>query len=51
MNLILENFFQLQEWHGKHIKETKLKLDLLNDIDMLLMVEKGMIGGICHPIY
>ena len=30
------------------LKKTKLKLDLLTDIDMLLMVEKG---GICHSIY
>ena len=33
------------------LKETKVKLDLLTDIDMLLMVEKGMTGGICHSIY
>ena len=33
------------------LKKTKLKLDLLTDIDMLLMVEKGMRGGICHSIY
>ena len=33
------------------LKETKVKLDLLTDIDMLLMVEKGMRGGICHSIY
>ena len=29
-------------------KKSKVKLDLLTDIDMLLMVEKGIIGGICH---
>ena len=33
------------------LKETKVKLNLLNDIDMLLMVEKGIRGGICHSIY
>ena len=27
---------------------TKVKLDLLTDIDMLLMAEKGIRGGICH---
>ena len=27
------------------------KLDLLTDNDMLLMVEKGIRGGICHSIY
>ena len=32
-------------------KKTKLKLDFLTDIDMLLMVEKGMGGGIYHSIY
>ena len=30
-------------------KKTKVKLDLLTDINMLLMVEKGIRGGICHP--
>ena len=29
----------------------KVKLNLLTDIDMLLMVEKGIRGGICHSIY
>ena len=33
------------------LKKTKVKLDLLIDIDMLLMVEKGIRGGICHSIY
>ena len=33
------------------LKKTKLKLDLLTDIDMLLMVEKGIRGGICRSIY
>ena len=32
-------------------KKDKVKLDLLIDIDMLLMVEKGKRGGICHSIY
>ena len=32
-------------------KKTKVKLDLLTDIDMLLMVEKGIRTGICHSIY
>ena len=26
----------------------KVKLDLLTDIHMLLMIEKGISGGICH---
>ena len=29
------------------LKKTKVKLDLLTGIDMLLMVEKGVRGGIC----
>ena len=32
-------------------KKTKVKLELLTDIDMLLMVEKCIRGGICHSIY
>ena len=33
------------------LKKTKVKLDLLADIDMLLMVERGIRGGTCHSIY
>ena len=33
------------------LKNTKEKLGLLADIDMLLMVEKGIRGGICDCIY
>ena len=33
------------------LKKTKVKLDLLSNIDILLMVEKGIRGGICHSIY
>ena len=32
-------------------KKTKVKLDILTDIDMLLMVEKGIRGGICQSVY
>ena len=31
-------------------KKTKLKLDLLTYISMLLMLEKGIRGGICHSV-
>ena len=33
------------------LKKTKVKLDLLTDINMLLMIEKDIRGGICHSIY
>ena len=33
------------------LKKTKVKLDVLTDIDMLLMVEKGIRGGICRSVY
>ena len=32
------------------LKKTSLKLELLTDYDMLLMVEEGIRGGICHSI-
>ena len=33
------------------LKKTEVKLELLTDFDMLLMVEKGIRGRICHSIY
>ena len=33
------------------LKKTKVKLDLLTNIYVLLWVEKGIIGGIYHVIY
>ena len=33
------------------LKKTKVRLDLLTDIDVLLKVEKGIREGICHSIY
>ena len=33
------------------LKKTKVKLDLLTDINILLMVKKGIRGGICQSIY
>ena len=32
-------------------KKTKVKLDLLSDINMLLMVEKVIRGGICQSVF
>ena len=33
------------------LKKTEVKLELLTDIDMLLMVEKGITGRICYAIH
>ena len=54
------NFYQLDPtkvlsppglaWQAA-FKKTKVKLDILTDIDMFLMVVKGISGGICNPIY
>ena len=33
------------------LKKTKVKLDFLTDMDMLLMVKIGIRGGLCHSIY
>ena len=32
-------------------KTTEVKLELLTNVDILLMVEKGIRGGICHAIH
>ena len=33
------------------LKKTEVKLELLTAVDMLLMVEKGIRGGICHAMH
>ena len=33
------------------LKKTEVKLELLTNIDMLLMVEKDIRGGICNAIH
>ena len=33
------------------LNNTKVKVDLLTDINIILMVEKEVIRGICHSIY
>ena len=33
------------------LKKTSVKLELITDVYMLLMIEKGIRGGICHSVY
>ena len=32
------------------LKKTEVVLELITDVDILLMLEKGIRGGICHAI-
>ena len=49
MSLILQKIsFSSQISMARKFKQAKAKLDFLTDIDMLLMVEKGISHYICH---
>ena len=37
-------------WQGC-LKKTGVKLELITDYDMILMIEKGIRGGICQATY
>ena len=51
-NLILQSFYSAPGLSCQApLKKTKVKLDLLTDISMLLMVEKGIRGEVCHSIF
>ena len=34
-----------------YLKKTEVKLELLTDYDMILMIEKGIRGGICQATH
>ena len=52
LNLILKKFISVPglAWQAA-LKKTEVKLELLADIDMLLMVEKGIWEWIYHAIH
>ena len=52
MNLILLIFLSATglAWEAC-LKKTRIRLELLTDIDMLLRVDKGTRGEICHAIH
>ena len=33
------------------LRKTGVRIELINDIDMLLMIEEGIRGGLCHSVY
>ena len=50
-SFILQKFFQHGLAWQAALKKTKVKLDVLLDVDMLLMVEKGIRGETCDCGY
>ena len=51
-NLTLLIFYQHLDQHSKNVfKKTEVKLELLTDVDILLMVGKGIMSGMCHTIH
>ena len=51
MNLILLIFVCIRISMASLLKKTGVKLELLTNIDMLLMAEKGIKGRICYAIH
>ena len=51
LSLIIKFLSALELSRQAALKKTEIKLELLNDIDMLLMVETGIRGGICYTIH
>ena len=42
--------YELDVWHAC-LKKIEVKLELLTDVDILLMIKKGIRDGICHAIH
>ena len=51
MNLILQIFFSSWICKASSFKKDKSKIRSFTDIDMLLMLDKCIRGGICHSFY
>ena len=51
MNLILLILYQHLDQHKSCLKKAGIELELLTNIELLLMVEKGIRESICHAIH